>query len=111
MDDYLAALPPDQRVALEALRAVIRNAAPAATEGIAYGMPAYKHHGKPLVYFGAAKSHLALYGNNARFVAHDPRLADFSVSKGTIRFTAERPLPADMVQAIIAARQAEIDGA
>jgi uncharacterized protein YdhG (YjbR/CyaY superfamily) len=60
-DEYLAALPHDQREALEELRTTIRAAAPGAQESISSGVPAFVHRGKYLVSFGAAKWHGALY--------------------------------------------------
>ena len=43
VDDYLAALPEEPRVALEKLRKTIKAAAPGATETISYQMPTFKH--------------------------------------------------------------------
>lgn len=108
-ETYLRGLPEDAQAALRALRGIVISTVPDAVEGFSYGMPAYKYRGKPLVYFGAAKDHLALYGNNVRFVADDPRIAEYVHSKGAIRFTSDRPLPQDLVVAILRARVAEID--
>jgi uncharacterized protein YdhG (YjbR/CyaY superfamily) len=60
VDDYLAALPEDQRAALEKLRKTIRAAAPEATETISYQMPTFKLHGRVLVYYAAFKDHCSL---------------------------------------------------
>jgi uncharacterized protein YdhG (YjbR/CyaY superfamily) len=108
VDAYLRALPADQRTALEALRTAIRAACPDALEGIAYGMPAFKYMGKPLVYIGAAKAHLGLYGSNARFLSK-AELQGLDHSKGTIRFTPDAPLPAALVAKVVRSRMAEID--
>ena len=90
---------------------MIRAAAPDAEECIAYGMPAYKNAGRALIYFGAAKNHIALYGGIAGVMAEQAAaLASFDTSKGTIRFTPERPLPASLVKALVKGRMAEIDG-
>ncbi len=108
VDAYLAGLPDDQRHALEQVRAVVRDDAPEAEERIAYGMPTYRYRGKPLVYFGAAKAHVALYGNNARFL-DDEELAGLDHSKGTIRFTPAAPLDPAIIRKAVAGRMAEID--
>lgn len=51
VDDYIASQPaPVQRV-LKTVRSTIRKAVPAAEELIAYRMPAYKLHGRPVLYF------------------------------------------------------------
>jgi uncharacterized protein YdhG (YjbR/CyaY superfamily) len=103
IDAYLAALPADQRAALQKLRAQIKAAAPGAVEYIGYGLAGFKFEGHPLLYFGAATHHCALYGalNAARFA---DKLEGFKQSKGTIQFTPERPLPAAVVKALVKAR-------
>ena len=95
-DDYLAALPVAQRSALQKLRTQILAAAPGAEEHFGYGLPGFKHNGHPLVYLGAAKEHVALYGTVP--AGFKKRLKDFDVSKGSIRFTPEKPLPAALVK-------------
>lgn len=109
VDAYFAALPPDQRAALDALEAVILAAAPGAERCMSYGMPGYRLNGL-LVWVGAAKGHCALYpkGLDPAFVHRfAAELEGFSLSKGTIRFTPERPIPDAVVTAIVAQRVAE----
>lgn len=103
VDAYLAALPLDQRAALQKLRAQIKAAAPGAVEYIGYGLAGFKFEGRPLVYLGAATHHCALYGalNAARFA---DKLKGFKQSKGTIQFTPDRPIPAAVVKALVKAR-------
>lgn len=109
VDDHLGALPPDQRAALERLRATIRDAAPDATEAISYGMPTFKQDGHGLVGYAAFQAHCSLFPMSATVI---PALADalegFTTSKGTIRFTPDRPLPDALVRRIVAARLAEL---
>jgi uncharacterized protein YdhG (YjbR/CyaY superfamily) len=108
IDSYLAALPKDQRSALEKLRKTIKTAAPDAAESISYAIPTFKHKGKPLIHFGAAKNHCAIYG---AAVAESDRdeLTGYETSKGTIRFSPNKPLPAALVKKIVRARMAEIE--
>jgi len=61
IEDYLAALPEEQRAALEQLRETIRAAAPRATEKISYAMPAFEQDGRFLVSYAAFKGHCSLY--------------------------------------------------
>ena len=86
---YLEQLPADQRRALEQLRKQILAAAPGTDEGFGYGLPAFKYNGHSLVYMGAAKNHVALYGSVPAGLKD--RLKDFTVSKGTIQFTPPHP--------------------
>ena len=106
-DEYLEQLPADQRKVLETLRKQILAAAPGAEEHFGYGLPAFKYNGHPLVYMGAAKNHVALYGSVP--LGFKDRLKDFTVSKGTIQFTPEKPLPAALVKDIVKAKVAEIE--
>lgn len=105
--DYLAALPIDQRKALEILRKHILAAAPGAEEYFGYGLPAFKYNGHPLVYIGAAKNHCALYGSVP--AGFKEKLKGFIVSKGTIQFMPEKPLPAGLAKEIVKAKCAEIE--
>lgn len=105
---YLAALlPHEQRAALDTLRETIRAVAPDAEERISYGVPAFRLNG-PLVGYGAASRHCALYLMSGSTVeAFRDQLEGFSTSKGTIRFTPERPLPAELVRKLVLARVEE----
>jgi uncharacterized protein YdhG (YjbR/CyaY superfamily) len=109
VDGYLRALPEDKRKALEAVRRIIRDVAPAAVESIAYGMPAYRYRGKPLAYFAAAKKHCAIYALPASQFREE--LAGFAMAKGTTRFTVDRPLPEPLLRALLAARMRDIEDA
>ncbi|MBS1547139.1 MAG: DUF1801 domain-containing protein [Bacteroidetes bacterium] len=105
--DYLAALPTDQRKALDTLRKQILAAAPGAEEHFGYGLPAFKYNGHPMLYIGAAKNHCALYGSVP--AGFKEKLKGFTVSKGAIQFTPEKPLPAALVKEIVKAKCAEIE--
>lgn len=109
VDRYLATLPADRRAALERVRAAIARLVPEATEGISYGMPAFKLRGHPLVGYANAKHHCALYGMSAGLDRFAPRLTGFSTSKGTIRFTPDHPVPDDLVADLVRFRVREID--
>ncbi len=107
IDDYLAPLPEDQRVALSNLRKIIRSAAPKAEECISYQIPAFRLNGM-LVGFGATAKHCAFYlmsGTTA--AAHRDELKNYDTSKGTIRFQPDKPLPAALVRKLVKARLAE----
>ena len=83
---------------------IIRATAPDAEECISYQIPAFKLHGKGLIWFGAAAHHCAIYG-----VANDPALKDYDTSgKGTLRFTVEKPLPDALVRKLVKSRMKKI---
>ena len=96
----------DKRVALEQLRKTILAVLPTAEECISYQMPAFRHEGRVLVYFGAAANHCAFYPGGMVNDFKD-ELEAYETSKGTIRFQPERPLPASLVRKIVKARVAQ----
>lgn len=104
VEAYLAGVPEPFRAALMELRAVIRAAAPDATEALVYGVPGFRLRG-PLVCYAAFKAHCGFYPMNPalieRFAAE---LAGFATAKGTIQFTPDRPIPGDLVRRIVTAR-------
>ena len=61
VDEYIKLFQKNIQTLLELVRATIKTTAPNAVESIAYGMPAYKTNGKPLVYFAAFKKHIGFY--------------------------------------------------
>lgn len=108
VDQYLAALPEVPRVALEMLRKAIRAAAPDATETIAYSMPAFRDNGRFLVSYAAYKDHCSLFPASAAvMVALGSELKPYFSGKGTLRFRAEKPLPAALVRRIVQIRLGE----
>lgn len=109
---FLSRLPEGQRTALEQLRRVILAAAPDAVEAIAYGVPAFKYRGRPLVSYGAGKDHCAFYVQSPAVMdAHRDELAGYDTAKGTVRFSAGEPLPGQLVETLVRARIAETDAA
>jgi uncharacterized protein YdhG (YjbR/CyaY superfamily) len=108
IDEYLTQVQPDQRAALEKLRQAILVVAPGAEECISYGVPAFRLNGRSLVFFGAWANHCALYpGSSAALKKFQNELRDFQSSKGTIRFSAAKPVSAALVRKLVKARIAE----
>ncbi len=106
MEEYLAGVPEPARTTLNKVRAWIRSAAPEATEGISYGMPAFRYKGM-LVWFAAFSDHCSLFPGASVVKAFQDELRDDSTSKGTIRFPVDKPLPAALVKKMVKARVAE----
>ena len=93
---------------LQDLRNVIRSAAPDAAESISYGMPAYKFKGKPLVYFGAFKSHIGFYATPTGHTAFADELANYKQGKGSVQFPMDKPMPLDLVKRMVEFKVSEL---
>jgi uncharacterized protein YdhG (YjbR/CyaY superfamily) len=110
-DEYFASLPEQERAELERIRQLVLRAVPEAEEGTSYGMPALKYKGRPLLGVAATKKHLSVFPFSPEAIeATREALAGFDVSKGTVRFTPENPLPDAVVEQLVANRLRELDG-
>ena len=110
IDAYLARVNGDERAVLEKIRKTIRAAAPNAEECISYGIPAFRLNGRSLVFFGAWANHCAFYpGSSATLKKFRSELRDYQTSKGTLRFSLDKPLPVALVKKLVKARIAEND--
>lgn len=107
IDDYLAPLNSAKRAALEKLRRDIKAAAPKAEECISYQLPAFRLDGKMLVAFGSATNHVSFYPGSYPIEAHQKELKSYDTSKGTIRFSPDKPLPATLVRKLVRTRIAQ----
>lgn len=100
VDAYIGRLPPQTQAVLRRVRATLRKAVPGAQETIAYGVPVLKRHGTYVVYFAAFKGHWSLYPANDRLTAAVKAAAAFKVSKGTLRFPLDAPVPVKLVERV-----------
>jgi uncharacterized protein YdhG (YjbR/CyaY superfamily) len=106
---YLASLPPEVRRAVRNLQAAIRAAVPGAEEGMSWGMPTFRLHGRTVVYYAGWQRHTSLYPMTARIRrAHAAALKGYRTSKGTVQFPLGRPLPTGLVKRLVRARIAEL---
>ncbi|HUK31685.1 MAG TPA: DUF1801 domain-containing protein [Candidatus Acidoferrum sp.] len=109
IDAYLAAVPEPQRSTLQKVRAAIRAAVPReATEIISYGIPALKYK-QVLIWFAAFADHCSLFPTAAVIEQFKSDLKPYKLSKGTIQFPANKPLPAALLKKMVRARLAQID--
>ena len=109
-DEYLARVPEPARSTLKKIRAAIRSAVPPeATEVISYGIPAFRYKGV-LVWFAAFSQHCSLFPTASVIEAFKNELKGFVISKGTIQFPVDKPLPAALVKKMVKARVALIEG-
>jgi uncharacterized protein YdhG (YjbR/CyaY superfamily) len=106
--EYLAALPAEQRKVLRGVRDAIRSAAPKAVEHFSYGIPGFRLHGQPLLWYAVWRRHISLYPVTPAIrqtLAAD--IEGYETSKGTIRFPLDQPPPVSLVKKIVRARARE----
>ena len=110
IDEYIAQFPAGTRTVLEELRALIRAAAPGATETISYAIPTFDLNGKHLVHFAGYAEHIGLYPAPSGLEAFQEELKPYKSGKGSVQFPLDRPLPADLIRRIVEFRVEESTG-
>ena len=106
VDLYLDAIESDEsRNALIRLRDIIRDEVPEAKEVISYGMPMYMFHGM-VAGIAAYKKHCSLYPGHT-VADFSGELGNYKLSKGTIQFSPDLPIPEDLVRRMVRARADE----
>jgi uncharacterized protein YdhG (YjbR/CyaY superfamily) len=111
VDEYIGSRPEEVQRVLKRIRSIIRKAVPAAEEVISYQIPAYKLHGKTVVFFAGWKEHYSLYPSTLGVVsAFKDDLRGYKMSKGTIRFPLSEPVPVKLIEGIVKLRAKEVAG-
>ena len=106
IDEYIATFPKDIQTILEKLRQAIRESAPNAKEAISYQMPAFKLNGN-LVYFAAFKNHISFFPTSSAIEAFKEKLSPYELSKGTVRFPINEPIPFNLIKEMVKSRVRE----
>jgi uncharacterized protein YdhG (YjbR/CyaY superfamily) len=104
--EYIEAAPKEARKKLREMQACVRKAAPGATEGLKWGMPAFSYK-RILVTFAAFKNHIGFYPTPSAVSAFENDLEKFVKAKGSIQFPLEKPLPLQLIRKITAFRVRE----
>jgi uncharacterized protein YdhG (YjbR/CyaY superfamily) len=106
---YFAALPNGARQQLRQLRGLILATAPDAVEWFSYGIPGFRLHDRPFVWYAAFSHHVSLFPmTTAIRTTFAKALEGLETSKGTIRFPRDRPLPVALVRRLVKARMGEM---
>ena len=104
IDEYLSRVPAESRAALQQLRVTIKSIVPEAVETISYEIPTFKLNGRMLVSFAAFSEHCSFFPGAGPIEVHRDVLKSFPTSKGTIRFTPDRPLSSALVKKLVKTR-------
>jgi uncharacterized protein YdhG (YjbR/CyaY superfamily) len=106
VDEYIAMFPKNIQSILKELRQAIKDSAPNAEEAISYQMPTFKLNGN-LVWFAAFKNHIGFYPKTSAIEAFKEELSDYEVTKGTVRFPLNKPIPFNLVKKMVRYRVKE----
>jgi uncharacterized protein YdhG (YjbR/CyaY superfamily) len=108
VDEYLGRLEEPQRSTLEALRRTILEVVPEAEQVISYRVPAFRVGGKIVAGFAAFQNHLSYLPFSGSVLAQlADQLHGYEMTKSSLHFPADRPLPSALVKRLIAVRLAE----
>ena len=107
IDSYIASFPSETQALLQQFRETVNEAAPDAAEVISYGIPAFRMKSGMLAWFAAHTNHIGFYPRGSGIEEFMEELAGYKVSKGTIQFPLDKPLPVELIKKIIHFRVAE----
>lgn len=108
IEQYVGALEEPKRSTLGALHRTILEIVPDAEQIISYGVPAFRVQGKTVAGFAAFKSHLSYLpfsGSVLEQLADE--LAGYTMTKSSLHFGVDHPLPKGLVEKLIAIRLAQ----
>jgi uncharacterized protein YdhG (YjbR/CyaY superfamily) len=110
VDDYLDALEEPKRSTLEALRRTILEVIPDAEQVISYRVPAFRVAGKTVAGFAAFKDHLSYLPFSGSVLGQlGDRLEGYAMTKSSLHFPVDRPLPKALVEELIRVRLADAE--
>jgi len=108
VDEYLRDVDEPKRSVLQTLRATILEILPEAEQVISYGVPAFRVRGETVAGFAAFKTHLSYLPFSGSVLE---QLADeldgYTMTKSSLHFPVDLPLPEELVKKLIAVRLAD----
>jgi uncharacterized protein YdhG (YjbR/CyaY superfamily) len=111
VDEYLRGVQEPGRSTLQTLRRTILEIVPDAEEVISYRVPAFRVRGETVAGFAAFKNHLSYLPFSGSVLS---QLADeldgYAMTKSSLHFPVDRPLPKALVKKLIRVRLAQADG-
>lgn len=100
IDEYLDKFPQDAISKMQILRTTFYKITPKAQETFSYGVPAFKLNGNTIMY-AVFKKHIGLYPGPETIQRFKKDLMEYELSKGTIKFPLDEPLPIALISKII----------
>jgi uncharacterized protein YdhG (YjbR/CyaY superfamily) len=109
VDEYLRAVEEPKRSTLRTLRRTILEVIPEAEQVISYGVPAFRVRGRTVAGFAAFKTHLSYLPFSGSVLGQfADELEGYTMTKSSLHFPVDRPLPKALVKKLIAVRLADL---
>ena len=102
IDIYIQNFPEDVQEMLSAIRNIVQELAPQATERICMRMPTFDLDGRWLVHYAAYAKHIGFYPQPDGIAAFEDKLKMYKTSKGAVQFPLDAPLPLELIREIVA---------
>jgi uncharacterized protein YdhG (YjbR/CyaY superfamily) len=109
VDEYLRGVEEPGRSTLRTLRRTIREIVPDAEEVISYRVPAFRAGGETVAGFAAFKNHLSYLPFSGSVLSQlADELEGYAMTKSSLHFPVDRPLPKALVKKLIEVRLAQV---
>jgi uncharacterized protein YdhG (YjbR/CyaY superfamily) len=109
VDEYLRGVDEPGRSTLQALRRAILEIVPDAEQVISYRVPAFRVHGQTVAGFAAFKNHLSYLPFSGSVLSQlTDELDSYAMTKSSLHFPVDRPLPKALVKKLIVVRLAQV---
>jgi uncharacterized protein YdhG (YjbR/CyaY superfamily) len=109
IDEYLRGVEEPGRSTLQTLRRTILEIVPDAEEVISYRVPAFRVGGETVAGFAAFKGHLSYLPFSGSVLSQlAEELDGYAMTKSSLHFPADRPLPRALVKKLIKVRLAQV---
>ena len=108
IDEYLRGVEEPGRSTLQTLRRTILEIVPDAEEVISYRVPAFRVGGETVAGFAAFKNHLSYLPFSGSVLSQlGEELDGYAMTKSSLHFPVDRPLPRALVKKLIKVRLAQ----
>jgi uncharacterized protein YdhG (YjbR/CyaY superfamily) len=105
--EYIGAAPKEAQKKLREIRAVLKKAAPKATEALKWGSPVFEEN-RILFAYAAFKTHINFMPTPSALKQFEEELKGYKTGKGSIQFPYDRPLPKGLITKIAKFRVKEL---
>lgn len=109
VEAYLDNLTEAQLAEFNRIKSLMLGSVPEAKLKISYEIPTFTYRDAYLIYFGAFAKHYSLYPASDEMIEVIEELSNFRSSKGTLKYTASRPINDELVKQIIQFRKQSIE--